>query len=383
MFFYSISFFRLLRIALPSLIVLMFLQTYLHAQENVGSIPTSSILEKVEELANTPEANIDLEKEIFELLKITNRDLLGKDIDIQIYQSQISELAQELAVYLEGESDPYKRINRMNEFLFKEKKFSADFGKINPNAPLLTSVLDGNPGMCDTLSLLYRLVGLRLGMPLESIFLTNHTFVRYVSNGFGINIEATDASKSYNDDWYVEQFKLSGSKTDFFSVPGAKATIFAYLINLGAHYRTHGRLDDSIAIHRKVVDLYPNIFLAHINLGWGYLGKKMFDEAIKEYEVALTLFPNESLAWRMLGAASVQKNMKTDAIAYLEKALALNKDDEEAKDYLRIAKQLPDANRKGRDWGMDSYYKELGIAPKSKKIKEEVANENRPVVNQW
>ena len=88
---------------------------------------------------------------------------------------------------------------------------------INPEELFLHGLLNTHKGYCMNLSLLYLILGQKLGLPFYGVALPNHFFVRYEREAVKVNIETTERGVSYPDSFYRQRFgTLAGSKNPYF-----------------------------------------------------------------------------------------------------------------------------------------------------------------------
>ena len=109
---------------------------------------------------------------------------------------------------------------------------------INPEELFLHGLLNTHKGYCMNLSLLYLILGQKLGLPFYGVALPNHFFVRYEREAVKVNIETTERGVSYPDSFYRQRFgTLAGSKNPYFMKNlDTRQTLGAYFSNVGMVY---------------------------------------------------------------------------------------------------------------------------------------------------
>ena len=162
---------------------------------------------------------------------------------------------------------------------------------INSKELFLHGLLETRNGYCMTLSLIYLIVGERLGLPLFGVALPNHFFVRYDSRGYKVNIETTQGGSLLPDKFYRERFGVVRGDPFFMKSLGKKQTLGAYFSNVGTVYYKKGRRKQAAFYLEQSVAINPNSLEARNNLGNIYSELKRYDLAIKQYELALTFDP--------------------------------------------------------------------------------------------
>ena len=109
---------------------------------------------------------------------------------------------------------------------------------INPDELFLHGLLNTRKGYCMNLSLIYLILGQKLGLPLSGVPLPNHFFVRYEKEDIRINIETTERGVSYQDSFYQRRFGASEKITNAYFMKNldARQTLGAYFSNVGMVY---------------------------------------------------------------------------------------------------------------------------------------------------
>lgn len=86
-----------------------------------------------------------------------------------------------------------------------------------------------------------------------------------------------------------------------------------------------GRNEESIRLHKQIIDDYPYNELAWFNLAAAYQGLKLFEKAIDAYQYAITIDEKFDYAYRNMGDAYIRLRKFKEAIEVLEKVLELAK----------------------------------------------------------
>jgi len=86
-----------------------------------------------------------------------------------------------------------------------------------------------------------------------------------------------------------------------------------------------GRNEESIKLHKKIIDEYPYNELAWFNLGAAYQGLKLYEKAIDAYQYALAIDEKFDYAYRNIGDAYIRLRKYKEAIEVLEKVLELSR----------------------------------------------------------
>lgn len=84
-----------------------------------------------------------------------------------------------------------------------------------------------------------------------------------------------------------------------------------------------GRSEESIRLHRKIIDEYPYNELAWFNLGAAFQGLKLYEKSIDAYKYALVINEKFDYAYRNIADAFIRLRKYRDAIESLEKVIEL------------------------------------------------------------
>ncbi len=100
-------------------------------------------------------------------------------LDRSAYLAQLEELGRQAKKRLRSE-DPYRILETVSHFLFREMSFRGNIEKYyDPRNSFLNDVLDRRLGIPITLSLVYMEVAGRLGLPLEGVGMPGHFLVKF------------------------------------------------------------------------------------------------------------------------------------------------------------------------------------------------------------
>jgi len=175
----------------------------------------SGLKKEFQQCCQVKRDNIDLEvgslliaKSAYPTLEVTN------------YIQIIEKLAAEVRPRLTPTDSPVQRIYIFNQYLFNEKAFRGNrTDYYDPENSFLNRVIDRRMGIPISLSVLYLLLGLRLGLPVRGVGMPGHFLVKVDSpppplfvdcfNG-GTLLEESDCKKFLTDSgfgfepWYLE-----------------------------------------------------------------------------------------------------------------------------------------------------------------------------------
>ncbi|MDE3250438.1 MAG: tetratricopeptide repeat protein, partial [Bacteroidota bacterium] len=89
-----------------------------------------------------------------------------------------------------------------------------------------------------------------------------------------------------------------------------------------------GRNEESIRLHREIIEEYPYCELAWFNLAAAYQGIKLYEKAIDAYKYAVVIDEKFDYAYRNMGDAYIRLRKYREAIDALEKVLELSRPEE-------------------------------------------------------
>lgn len=89
-----------------------------------------------------------------------------------------------------------------------------------------------------------------------------------------------------------------------------------------------GRNEESIKLHKKIIDEHPYTQLAWFNLGAAFQGLKLYEKSIDAYQYAIAIDEKFDYAYRNLGDAYLRLHKYREAIEVLQKVLELSMPEE-------------------------------------------------------
>ena len=197
---------------------------------------------------------------------------------------------------------------------------------INPEELFLHGLLNTHKGYCMNLSLLYLILGQKLGLPFYGVALPNHFFVRYEREAVKVNIETTERGVSYPDSFYRQRFgTLAGSKNPYFMKNlDTRQTLGAYFSNVGMVYYQNQKPERAIFYLGISTAINPESIDAQNNLANIYSELKKPQEAIKHYNLALKADPGNTSTLFNLGLVLQESGNFTKAINVFLQVVQIN-----------------------------------------------------------
>jgi tetratricopeptide (TPR) repeat protein len=111
-----------------------------------------------------------------------------------------------------------------------------------------------------------------------------------------------------------------------------------------------GRNEESIQLHKALIDEYPYSELAWFNLGAAYQGLKLYEKSIDAYLYCTTIDEKFDYAYRNMGDAYIRLRKYKDAIECLEKVLELSRPEEVIHDAIGFCYD------KGEQWAQARFH---------------------------
>jgi len=127
------------------------------------------------QLASQPDHLLDLETGAFLVAKYRY-----PEVDMEPYRRWLDDMAAAIAPHLDPDLSVYRTIGLVNMQLFEKAGLQGDDVRYyDPDNSCLNRVIDRKRGIPITLSVIYLLVGQRLGLPVHGVGLPGHFLVRF------------------------------------------------------------------------------------------------------------------------------------------------------------------------------------------------------------
>ena len=303
----------------------LFILFFLGVAVGVEASPAASIPEQLKALLSEPAHQIDLTETL--LLVSKHWD---SSIDSPALRNELDQLTATVRQRLGHNPSAETTVQVLREVIHKVYGYrytdsvDAQGIPVRPSEIFLHGLLEGKQGYCMNLSLLYLIIGDRLGLPLHGVPLPNHFFVRYQSASHKINIETTQGGATFPDNYYRQRFGVPPQSTYFLQNLNKKQTLGAYFSNVGmTHYKSARRQDAEFYL-KQSVEINPQSIDALNNLANIYSEMKQFDLAIKTYQQALQADPRNMSTLFNLGLALSESGKHEKSIAAFLQTAQLN-----------------------------------------------------------
>ena len=279
--------------------------------------------ETLKSIVHLPDREISLSGTLFLINARASRDLFCREADGRLVEREIDRIARRVRASAAGIDDPAGVISAMTRVLFEEEKFVYDPGTGNPENYLLDRVLARRRGNCLGMTVVYLALAERLEIPLGSVYVPSHCFVRFEENGTRINVETGMKGAERQDEWYARKYGLKEGNP-YLRTLGKREMIGVYLQTLGAAYSRKGMEEEALRIYREASLFFPGLPDAYFNAGVSYQKMGRNEEAIDQYRRALALYPDMEPARGNLASALCSCGRLEDGIREFRKALEIN-----------------------------------------------------------
>jgi formylglycine-generating enzyme required for sulfatase activity/regulator of sirC expression with transglutaminase-like and TPR domain len=281
-----------------------------------------SITEELIATLAQPENKIDLT----ETLLLISRHWDSR-LDTAPLKKTLDRLTDSARNKLQGNPTPAQTVEILRKVIHEEGRYryTDDLDPagmpINPAELFLHGLLQTRRGYCMNLSLLYLILGERLNLPLVGVPLPNHFFVRYDSQEYRVNIEATEGGTAFPDSFYEQRFGAAKGSKYFMSNLDKKQTLGAYFSNVGLVMYRAAKPKIAIFYLEQSAGINPQSIDALNNLGNIYSELKQHDKSIHAYERALKADPGNFSTLFNLGLAYMETGALEKAkVAFLQAA---------------------------------------------------------------
>ncbi len=244
--------------------------------------------QKFWQIAHTADAELSIDHLLEGALAIAWEE--NPRMDLGHYRSLLDRMVSDLEPRLAAIAYPLKKVQAINQYLFTELGFQGnDHNYYDPLNSFINHVLDRRLGIPLTLSLIYMIIGDRLGFPIEGISFPGHFIIRPQHPDLEIFIDPYNKGEIlFPEDCAAKLSQLYGEVV---------ALQPEYLAPVGI---------------RRILDRLLN------NLKMIYLRRREPDKALAAIERSLMLHPDIPTQWRDRGLICYQLDRYTEARIDLE-----------------------------------------------------------------
>lgn len=231
------------------------------------------------------------------------------------YLDELDKYADDISVLISGESDPWRIIGFINEYLFNQKGYRGNQTDYNdPRNSYLNEVLDRRTGLPITLSLVYLEIARRLNVPIEGIGLPGHFIVRYHKPGSAESqsLSESNSSRQFPSSLQSGLTKLLQSAedidgqvdetVDILIDPFSKGEILSEEDCIRRIREVYGRTAPFLATFMRPVKSRQFLMRMLSNLRANYTQQPDFERAMRIQEFMIVLSPGDYSEIRDRGA---------------------------------------------------------------------------------
>ena len=218
--------------------------------ERAGQILESIRLEEMDRewQAYVRKESCPLEEGIFLLARFGDSRL-----DIEYYHQKLDEMAEILQARLESNPLPEETIEILNQYLFKELKFSGN--KLQyylPENSYIHNLLDLKKGIPISLSVLMLLLAERLRLPLHGVGMPGHFLVKWAEAGREIYIDPFNLGQILSRDEIASYLSEGGMtwKDEYLETVSSRQIIARMIRNLIHIYKQEGEVEKEVWLER-------------------------------------------------------------------------------------------------------------------------------------
>ena len=257
--------------------------------------------------------DVDLETEWLR----TAREL-NSQIDLDVCRARLDALIERVAAAAADGKTLQEKAHRIGIQLFEREKFSAHRRVAMPDR-----LLDRKQGNCFSLSLLYLLVGQRLGMPFRLADAPGHVFVRCDDAHDRFNIETTQQGSLHARDDYLREhlgaFRFSQiGGTHLVSQPAPRA-LGALAYEAANELSRRGRHAEACAKYATAAEIGPEGAAGYYSWGCALEQMGQHSEACAMFARAVGINPRYADAYANWGLALGQMGEHAEACAQFAK----------------------------------------------------------------
>lgn len=305
--------------------------------------------EAFERMLACPAGEIDIAS-----VAITLARTVDPRVNPELCLSRIDRLAEEVRPRIERAKTGEEKVERLGEFIFREKRFPAKkdsylFGELGLH------VFRNPGGNCQPLTLLYLALGDRLDIPFVAVHGCGHVLVYYDGEDSAFYVETASDGKIMRT--LEEVSRNAPGKT--FRHQDRKQILAGLLFELTSRFHPQKRFGLEMKLLHQALEIYPKLAVAHVQIGTVLHEQGKTDEAIRACRKAIALYPNQDQPYVTLGKFLSAAGKTDEAIE--ANRMAIERNPTAANAYCNLGVGL---QRKGEfNAAVAAYSKALEIQP--------------------
>lgn len=258
-----------------------------------------------------PPPGASLEETVLSLSARGCAELSGRRFERERVAAELTRLSGRVETLLGADREPHRALAAIGRVLFREEKLAYDASGTDADLYLLDRVLERKRGNCLGLTLLYDLIGERIGLPLTGSYVPGHIFVRYESGGVRINIETSREGNELPDAEYRRVFKLAQDRP-YLRTLDRQALAAVLVKTLGASCACGRKDEAALRLYDEAKRLYPELADIYFNAGISLQRTGQKSQAVEEYRKCLSLDPGLGIAREKLDRATREEGAACD-----------------------------------------------------------------------
>ncbi|WP_271251786.1 SirB1 family protein [Pseudanabaena sp. Chao 1811] len=186
-------------------------------------------------------------------------------MDLEHYREILEGMVSDLQIRIAKISYPLKIVQEINQYLFVEQNFCGnDDDYYNPCNSFITDVLDRRLGIPLSLSIIYMVIGDRLGFPIEGISFPGHFIIRPQHPNLEIFIDPYNKGEIlFPEDCANKLEQLYGQKIplqpEYLAPVSVRRILDRLLNNLKLIYLRRREPSKALAVIERSLMLNPNV----------------------------------------------------------------------------------------------------------------------------
>jgi regulator of sirC expression with transglutaminase-like and TPR domain len=214
-------------------------------EEVLDEIRGSRLEQELRTLAGSPEGRLDLETGAFLVARYAYPSL-----DVGLYRRKLDDMAQEVRERLGRRASGEEAVKTLNRYLFTEQGFRGNTRNYyEAENSYLNRVIDRRTGIPISLSVVYLLIGQRLGVPVHGIGMPGHFLVKFEAERYKIFVDCFNAGALLTEKDCARFLMQAGYGFEerYLQKSATAAILSRMLKNLGSIYQ---KMDETVKATR-------------------------------------------------------------------------------------------------------------------------------------
>jgi len=220
-------------------------------------------------------------------------------LDFSKYLRALDELAEKAKPRIHGAHSDAHRVHSLARFLGQECGHAGNADDYyDPKNSCLDEILDGQPGIPISLSLLFMEVGRRIGLEMVGVAFPGHFFIKHKTTP-DLFIDAFHDGEVMSYDEVRGFFHRTLSTKlppteDLIPIPSNRSILIRMLQNLKSIYQAHAEPIKTIAVIDRLLLLEPHQPREYLVRAINYLGLNAHAFALRDLQTYVDITPEDS-----------------------------------------------------------------------------------------